>query len=214
MKEHESAFPYAENMPRKPYITDSTWTLIKERQQLKHDIEKGQLAEEQQEGAEATLKRISKDIKKKTRKDRETYMAEWVEDHLDPREQWAGLRKIKTGYTTKTYDRKDRHGTRILHKEQAEATADYLENGQWGTLQHEDILTAEISDDWITQEEPECRTECITEEELDSNIAQLKNNKAPGPGSIKTEIYKDVKTKQVKKWHQKWIRDLAWLRRF
>ena len=124
-------FPIIEKTKKKDYISSDTWKLIK----TKHDmILKQRIAIHNKappnvlEKIQEEVKDMCKSVKKAAKQDRKTQMEEWVDEQLDIRDQWLGIKKYKLEYKPRPYDKRDKHGNKITIKEQAEATADYLEN--------------------------------------------------------------------------------------
>jgi len=118
----QAASTLAEKSPqiKKPWITQETYELIKQKHWLQQYGQK--------EAAEAT----SKQVKKMINKNWNDGLKNITENELDIGDKWLGIKFIKTTHKAKLFERKNRQGELVTFKQQAEAAADYLEKDQWG----------------------------------------------------------------------------------
>ena len=105
---------------KKPWISETTFELIKQ----KHDLE--------QNCAEGVRKKI-KEIRRSKRNDWKNYTEQIVNNDLDVRDKWLGIKYPKKQHKPSLYEFANRHGNVVNLNEKAEATADYLEQVQWKT---------------------------------------------------------------------------------
>ena len=136
------------------------------------------------------LKQLKKQAQKAARKDRDNFLATWVDETLTSREQWQGVKQLKKGYTPRRFERHDKHNNRIPREQQAEATADYLETIHWKHNTQETQLTAMIPNTPLNKTPPSYNIDPITVTELSLTIKHLKNNKTPGPDTLEAELVK------------------------
>ena len=71
-------------------------------------------------------------------------MANWVDEELDIRSQWLGVKRLKQGYNPRRYTRNDKHGNNISRAEQAEATANYQATRHWAQNNQEHLALAKF----------------------------------------------------------------------
>ena len=201
----KEAFADKAEKPRQDYITNETWEKIKNRRTTIRKIKEledninGEQTDKEREEMETTIHKYKteerekkKDIKKSLRKDRDEMVSRWVEEDLDIRDQWAGIRRQKTEYKARPFERRDKDGKEITIRQQAEATAEYLTNKQWGTNTEEEELTKQISNNKIGKKSDKYRTNDFAPEELERAINTAKNNKVPGPDGLEAEIFKSL----------------------
>jgi hypothetical protein len=53
------------------------------------------------------LERVNRHIKRKAKQDKKDYLRGTVEEIIDQREKWAGLKQMKKNYAPKLYNQKD-----------------------------------------------------------------------------------------------------------
>ena len=70
----------------------------------------------------------------------------------------------------------------------AEATAEYLEQVQWGASSEK--IPDKVHPDKVIEADLNINTAEITKAELDDIIRSMKGNKAPGPDRAVSELYK------------------------
>ena len=99
----------------KSYISDVTWTLIEERDasRTSGDVEKEQ--------------RLSKGIKKKADADKQNFVVNKLEQGINLKEKWQGIKDRKGKFVPNFTKQKDIRGNIILpKKKKAEAIAEHL----------------------------------------------------------------------------------------
>ena len=175
--------------PRMDYITESTWNLIKEKKKA------------HSEGLEDRYKELKNQVRKQARKDRNQHNEDLVNEEMDSKTLWQGIKRLKADYTPSMYARRDMHGSRIGLEERAEATAEYLANKQWGKVEldeQERTRQTNIIKHLTANNAPEKQKEedidDFTLEGLVQTIKKFKLNKAPGPDKITTKILKHLTT--------------------
>ena len=70
--------------------------------------------------------------------DKDADIAEWVNEEYDIRDQWLGVKRIKSEYSPTPYKTQNMNKEDITLTQTAEATAEYLEKKQWGCKGDED----------------------------------------------------------------------------
>ena len=158
--------------PRRPWITQETLQLLAEARAL-----------EANQDADAKKKRNQ--AKRQARKDR----IEWVHRQVasDPQGQgyWKAAKSQKRGFQGKR-----RHlvveGKPIPWSRSHDAFKQHLEHKQWCNrhLDHTALRAKRKLYQQFQDQEP------FTLEELQSSLAKLKNNKAPGPDQTPNELFK------------------------
>ena len=106
-----------------------------------------------------------KEITKLIRQDRNEMVSKWVEEDLDIRDQWAGVKRQRTEYKPRPFERRDKNGNEIKLTEQAEATATYLTDKQWGANNKEREMADQISNRKLGKQQ-EYNIDIITTEEI------------------------------------------------
>ena len=147
-------------------------------------------------------KNLKREVAKRAKKDKKLYYEEIVDHQMCSRQQWKGIKEIKSDFAPKVYARCDMHGNPVPLDQRADAAADYLEHKQWTAFpknRSEQRFEAKIekwlednsdpANMWIDIEYPEDR---ITLDELIAVIKKMKRRKAPGPDKITTDFLKDL----------------------
>ncbi len=95
------------------------------------------------------------------------------------------------------------NGKPINLDQRAEATAEYLQEKQWGATQNNIVtqntqrLTREFISKHLKSQQRECADNAIdddeiTRDELNRAITKMKRHKSPGPDQITTDWLKDL----------------------
>ena len=109
-----------EDKPRKEWISKETWAKMKA---------KGKLVVE---GKKEEAKTLQKNIFKMLRKDKAKFLKDQVDENLDSRNRWKGIKEQKAVFQPKRYARNDMRGKPVPLDRRADATAGYLAKVQWG----------------------------------------------------------------------------------
>lgn len=158
---------------KKQYISQYTWELIEQRQRAR---ESGDAEEE---------KNLTKLIKTAARKDKQNYVVQTLETRGSAREQWQGIKNLKTKFVPNYTKLKDMRGSRVPYGERAKATAEYLHEVQW--KQGERIQPAKAKTKVIKQDLG-MNVQDITMKELVEIVQRQKKNKAAGPDQVRVEL--------------------------
>ena len=131
---------------------------------------------------------LNEAIKKKVKAEKIRAKLDSLEEIDRDGYKWDGLKRFKSKLTPTFCKFKDKQGNRIPADKYAEKAGDYLETKQWAKAedlpptQHRDPLP-QLAGDEIKDTEFEA-------DELDEVIRKLKHNKAPGPDTAVTELFK------------------------
>ena len=71
-------------------------------------------------------------MRKQIRRDRRAQVLEETSHTLDVKDRWLGLKRLRSEYVPKVYEKADMHGTPHPPSEHAQITAEYLRDRQWG----------------------------------------------------------------------------------
>ena len=94
----KAQIPQKPEKPKQCYISRQTTQLLEKRREL-------------QNRADITyedIQNLNKDIKKALRKDKKHPILQTVNENLDVRDHWAGIKALKRTYTPQPYNRKRR----------------------------------------------------------------------------------------------------------
>jgi len=167
-----------ERKVRKPWISQQTFELIKE----KHWLE--------QEGRGLEYRNKCVQARSASKKDWQNWLQDMTHSSLDLRDKWLGIKYLKERHSPKLYERATVEGKLAGFRKQADAAADYLEKHQWGDCGAGSSPSAPS------------RTKCqnkknvcfdglpFSYDELVSMIKKLKRHKAAGPDDIPIEFFK------------------------
>ncbi len=86
-----------------------------------------------EEGRVKDYEKLDKEVKKTCRQDKRHHLLQKVKPDMSAKEQWKVLKSFKQEFNPQQYARNDMHGQRVPLGQVAEATAEYLEQVQWGT---------------------------------------------------------------------------------
>eukprot|EP00973_Karenia_brevis_P034736 4792890-Karenia_brevis.AAC.1 len=78
------------------------------------------------------LRELSRDIKKRLKRDKKEHILKTVKEELDVRDHWAGIRALKKEYSPMPYNRRDAYGNIVAQSSRAETAAQHLAFSQWG----------------------------------------------------------------------------------
>ena len=87
---------------------------------------------QRQEGEK--LKQLQSDIKKAAKKDKKTHILEQFRENKEDKHKkhlWKAIKAMKSKFTPRYIQMRNRKGTLVPLKKRAEAIADYLENSHW-----------------------------------------------------------------------------------
>ena len=161
---------------KKPWITEDTLKLIKQ----KHWFE--------QNGKWCEYKEKQKEVRKAVKTDWQRWLQEITDKDLDVRDKWLGIKYIKRKRAPKLYERANLEGYAINFKQHASAAADYLETKQWGNT--ECNTSEEKHQTMANTTELNIACGLFNLSELSAIITKLKRNKATGPDDIPIEFFK------------------------
>ena len=175
--------------------------------ELKKLIEERDKAKEWEEE-----KRLNSKIRTQARKDRKKRVLDELDKDLDVRDQWLGLKRMKSTHVPRSFCRKDQHGKHIPMNMRAEEAASYLEGKQWGVQADK---TAGIRRDKITYKDWQMRIDPPDRVEVDMAIHKLKRDKAEGTDETSINQYKDLSSENRKEivkllgewWNNEYIPD-------
>eukprot|EP00973_Karenia_brevis_P076890 10678553-Karenia_brevis.AAC.1 len=153
------------------------------------------------------IKQKQKEIQKMAKKDREERNLKDIDEQLDIRDKWLGIKRLKNTYNPQPYSRKNSNNQFVAQHLRAQTAAEYLRDHQWKstptppqTYNNNYYTTPHLMEYYARGP--------ITYELIQWAIAKLKRHKAPGPDGIKTEIFRemdpDVVHKLVPLFNQWW----------
>jgi len=105
---------------KKHYLSKETWELINWYWVAGKNME------------DDVAKEWKKQIKKLVRRDKKKKGLEGVQEAMNMKQRWRGMKYWTANYSDKVYARKDKDGNRCELGQRAEAMADYLDQVQWG----------------------------------------------------------------------------------
>ena len=174
------------NKPWRDCITAETKSLINDKNELKAN------------GNVEDARALKKTIKHHLKKDKRAWMEKLVAPGITCKEQWAGIKILREGYTPRRYARNDRHGKPVPLAGRADAAADYLSKEQWAPAgdpawqQATTMVSNELKKRKERNKHLKYNTDKVTFEEMKEIQKRLKRNKAPGPDDITTDFIKDL----------------------
>jgi hypothetical protein len=161
-------------------ISDHSKQLIQQRSEA---IQAADLAEKQ---------RITKLIKKSIRNDRRQANLAMVENDLDTRDRWLGLRCLRKDFEPIPYALKDKNKQHVPMERKAQAAADFLAEQIWGETQRNEEPDQSHTPSKIVQEELKISQSVFDIDELIKAIRKLKRRKTPGPDEVPIELFKEL----------------------
>ena len=84
---------------------------------------------------EATL--TTKLLRRQRKKDKNKAATEALNEHIDIRDRWLGLRQLKKGFQVTPYAVKNQEGKRVSKDNIAETIAEQLERNTWNNKEAE-----------------------------------------------------------------------------
>ena len=119
-------------------------------------------------------------------------MSNKVHEDLDLRDRWFGVKMVKKPFSPQVYTKHDKNGIPVTFKQQAEATAEYLDTKHWAAPTNEAARTITLPRTYLVPTNTTFDTSPITETELSNILKNLKNNKAGGPDTLVMEHLKHL----------------------
>ena len=130
--------------------------------------------------------KISRNLWKNTaRRIRVNQQIESLKDYA-----WEPVKYLKKNFVPRHTKLRDRLGNLVPDNKRAEAQADYFEQVQWKSNETEEYKHIVINTQPIFDESDCMNTGSVTMEEMNFAISRLKNNKAPGPDGLPSELFK------------------------
>ena len=157
---------------RRPFeLSEESTQLMIEKQQI---LETG--------CADKDLLNIRKKVTKSIRKDRRQHALRAVSKELDIRDQFMGLKWLRTPYGPVPLGMKDKDGKHVPFSKRAEKAAEFMGSTIWGGAAiTPDVSTDSTCNTRIVTEDLGVSIEHISMNELFWAIKKLKRDKAPGP---------------------------------
>ena len=164
-------------------------------------------------------KKLQAEIKYAVRKDKHTHVVEQFRENSEDKHKkhlWKAIKAMKSKFTPRYIQMKNRKGTLVPLKKRAEAIADYLENSHWSNPTHNgerrNINRGKLRKGVTTEKLAESRDKQradFTIKELNEVIQLGKKGKAPGPDGITMELIKwlgqqnrELLLKTINEWWQ------------
>ena len=112
---------------------------------------------------------------------------------MDPRDEWMGIKNLKSDYRPQPYHRKNKEGNTIKQDQTAEAFAKHLAD-IWKNVPtpFDKISQNKFPIPGLPYELGE-----ITMQELEAEIKRLKKQKATGPDEIPMEVFKELDSESL-----------------
>ena len=155
---------------------------------------------EQQRQKGREHKKMQAEIRKAVKQDRRTHVVEKFRENPEDKHKkhlWKAIKEMKSKFTPRYIQMKNRKGTLVPLKQRAEAIADYLENSHWSNPTADGAkrnisrtkIRAGVTQEHATQSKQR-QTADFTMDELNEVIKLGKKGKAPGPDGITMELLK------------------------
>ena len=130
--------PTKEDTMWNSYLTDTTKDLIEKRDTAAQGIANGS-ANTDNDIEEHT--RLKKEVTKHANMDRQRRAENWLDKHQSSRDQWRGVKAIRTPYKQRTFEMRDKEGGAVPQGRQATVMAEHLASDQWKQNEDEEART-------------------------------------------------------------------------
>jgi len=97
-------------------------------------------------------------------------MANKVHEDLDLRDRWFGVKMLKQPFSPQVYTKYDKDGIPVEFKQQAEATAEYIDTKHWAAPTNEAARTVTLPTTHLAPTDTTFDTSPITELELERKL--------------------------------------------
>ena len=162
---------------QKPFITESTWNLLQQRQQA------------QEQGNAILARSLSHDIKKAVCKDKEEHLKAELEEIENHSYKWTGLKRMRARPNLKFTKFKDKYGNRIPSAQYPQRAAEYLAHEQWKN-DSSNLPPKKSNPKCLTERKFPINDSQFTLNELNEVIRKQSNNKTPGTDLLRVELVK------------------------
>lgn len=181
---------------RKPWISERTYELILEKHKMEQE-------------ADPRVQDKIKQVRASKRQDWKKFTDDLVQNDMDIRDKWLGVKFLKRDRKPKLYEFADKDGKPVTLKEKAEVTADYLASVQW--KKNDKIIGEDDPLYYKPPIDPETNKPVkrnlknavyelgeITLDELKAFIKRSKRRKACGPDEVPMEFFKYLNDDNLK----------------
>jgi len=160
-------------------ITPQTLALLQQRSRMVDEAENIE-----------KIKDINKQIHKQRRIEKREAALNMVRQDLDPRDRWAGLRRLKKQWVPNPYSLMNAQKKHVPRHDRAHVAALYLYETQWGQIR---TAAVQLPIQHLAQQLPSVyNIEVISWAELNAALRRLKRRKSPGPDGVPMEFFKEL----------------------